>query len=387
VKLSRKKEGRVPFSLIAVIIAFLSIVTGIYAVIVANQHLENIVLKEAEHRLGTYLLLHEELLSQTGVSAVLSAVNKTNDIVYGNQNPVTEVENISREYMRNYTGISAGGKPIRLPEYSATHKNLQWNLSAFKYNYEMMNETGVIHEIAGSVYIKINGKVTTTLIEDRSGYSVTTDINLDSWVPVTLPFIYQQKLILKEDINGTLDYLGFAGNITLYVLKRTYEEIFDYDFTNITKQLVREAVECGIAFDEARLYQKTANTSLHNYLLGLGDRSEVDPFEYWKDIHGWSKKTHIRATEPIHLNYSLYNLPFYFYTKTVEFKMNNTERTYGVHHEILLPDSCIILNETTKEVLVKGGVMNFRAWEAQSAIFVQHKCTIELTYQPLLLMG
>jgi hypothetical protein len=206
--------------------------------------------------------------------------------------------------MRNYTGISAGGKPIRLPEYSATHKNLQWNLSAFKYNYEMMNETGVIHEIAGSVYIKINGKVTTTLIEDRSGYSVTTDINLDSWVPVTLPFIYQQKLILKEDINGTQDYLGFAGNITLYVLKRTYEEIFDYDFTNITKQLVREAVECGIAFDEARLYQKTANTSLHNYLLGLGDRSEVDPFEYWKDIHGWSKKTHIRATEPIHLNYS-----------------------------------------------------------------------------------
>ncbi|MEM4308841.1 MAG: hypothetical protein QXU48_07235 [Thermoplasmata archaeon] len=388
VKLNRK--GRVPFSLVAVIVAFLTIVSGIYMAVVASQRNDAINLQHANSRLNAFLLLHEDLLVQAGVSAVLSAVNKSNAIVYTKENPIEFVENESKNYMRTFTGIAAGGQPMRFPDYSATHKNLQWKLNAFRYDYEMMNESGVILNFTGDVYFRINGKITTTIVDNRTGYSLTKDINLDSWVPVTLPFLYQQKKIMVEDINGTKDYLGFVGNITLYLLKRTFEEIFGYDFSNVTKALVREAVETAISFDEARLYQKTANASVHAYLLSLGDRSEVDPFEYWKDLHGWSllqRKPGTRATDPIHLNYTLYYSPFYFTTLTVEFKMNDTERSYEVSHELILPDSAIVLNETTKEVLVKGGMLRLDVREKNTAFFVAHRCLIEVTLQPLLLMG
>lgn len=384
------KKGRVPFSLVAVIISFLTILSGIYMAVVANQRNESINLQHANSRLGAFLLLHEDLLVQAGVSAVLAAVNKSNSIIYSKENPIEFVEKESRNYMRTFTGIASGGQPMRFSDYSATHKNLQWKLNAFRYDYEMMNESGVVLNFAGDVYFRINGKITATIVDNRTGYSLTKDINLDSWVPVTLPFIYQQKKIMIEDINGTQDYLGFVGNITLYLLKRTFEEIFDYEFSNITKALVREAVECAISFDEARLYQKTANASLHAYLLSLGDRSEVDPFEYWKDLHGWSllmKKPGICSTDPIHLNYTLYNSPFYFTTRTVEFKMNDTDRSYEVSHELILPDSAITLNENTKEVLVKGGILRLDVWEKDTAFFVAHRSLIEITLQPLLLMG
>ncbi|MCX8174087.1 MAG: hypothetical protein N3F63_05740 [Thermoplasmata archaeon] len=386
-KLNRK--GRVPFSLIAVIIAFLTILSGIYMAVVTSQRNDAINLQHANSRMRAFLILHEDLLVQAGVSAVLSAVNKSNAIVYTKDNPIEFVENESKNLLRTFTGIGAGGQPMRFPDYSATHKNLQWKLNAFRYDYMMMNESGVVLNFTGDVYFRINGKITTTIVDNRTGYSLTKDINLDSWVSVTLPFLYQQKKILVGDINGTQDYLGFVGNITHYLLKRTFEEIFDYEFSNITKALVREAVECAISFDEARLYQKTANASLHSYLLSLGDRSEVDPFEYWKDLHGWSetKKPGIRHTDPIHLNYTLYDTSFYFSTRTVEFKMNDTERSYAVYHELILPDSAITLNETTKEVHVRGGMLRLDVWEKDVAFFVAHRCLIEVTLQPLLLMG
>ncbi|MEM3445549.1 MAG: hypothetical protein QW115_06215 [Thermoplasmata archaeon] len=387
--MKRDRRGRVPFSLIAVVIALLAVVSGIYMAMVTSQKNEAINLQHANLRLNAFLIAHEDLLIQTGVSAVLFAVNKSNSQVYTNENPIEFVENESRNYMRNFTGI-ASGTQMRFPDYSATHKNLQWKLSAFRYNYEMMNESGIVLNFTGDVYIRINGKITATIVDNRSGSSLTKDINLDSWVPVTLPFLHQQKKIMVEDINGTQDYLGFVGNLTLYLLKRTFEEIFGYEFSNITKALVREAVETAISFDEARLYQKTANASLHAYLLSLEDRSEVDPFEYWKDFHGWSllqKKPGFQATEPIHLNYSLYFTPFYFTTETVEFKMNNTERSYEVSHELILPDAAIGLNETTKEVLVRWGILNLDVWEKDVAFFVAHRCRLELTLQPLLLMG
>lgn len=381
-------KGRVPFSLIAVIIAFLTILSGIYMAVVVSQKNEAINLQHANLRLGALLLLHEDLLNQAGVSAVLNAVNKSNSIVYAKENPLEFVENESKAIMRNFTGISTGSA-VGFPDYTAVHKNLQWKLSAFRYDYALMNESGVVLNITGDVYIRINGRVSATLTDNRTGYSITKDINLDSWVPATLPFLYQQKMIMVGDINGTQDYLGFVGNITLYLLKRTFVEIFEYDFTNVTKALVREAVECAISFDEARLYQKTANASLHAYLLSLGDRSEVDPYEYWKDLHGWSliEKKSVKDIEPIHLNYSLYNTPLYFTTNTVEFPMNDTERIYDVSHELILPDAAITLNETTKEVLVKGGLLRMDVWEKQTAFFVAHACKLEVTLQPLLLMG
>ncbi|MGB9636965.1 MAG: hypothetical protein ACPL1Y_06935 [Thermoplasmata archaeon] len=385
----RCRKGRVPFSLIAIVIAFLTVTTAVYMVMLFNNQNQNINLQQATYRLGTYLIIHEDYLREKGVSAVLLAVNRSNDIVYTNQNPIEYVENESREIMKNITGISAGGKVIKFPEYSALHKNLQWKLGVFRYDYQMMNESGVIHSFTGDVYIRINGKITTTLTDNRSGYSLTKDINLDAWVPVTLPFIHQQKQIMVEDIKGTPDYLGFVGNITLYLLKRTFEEIFDYDFSLVTKALVREAVESAISFDEARLYQKTANRSVHNYLLSLGNRTEVDPYEYWKDLHGWSKVRGrgTRATEPIHLDYSLYNTPFYFSTQTVEFAMNDTQREYDVSHELILPDATITLNETTKEVLVRGGMLHLNVWENETSFFVIHRCSLDITLQPLLLMG
>ncbi|MEM3397200.1 MAG: amidase domain-containing protein [Thermoplasmata archaeon] len=366
-KMRNDSSARVPFALVAVIILIMS---GFAIALISSVSYQRYAEPAPSQSLylGDILRTQQDRIRSLAEEAVMRSVEnlQTQQMWYISNDAYMKFVDLMNKNTGEQNKIAG--------RYVMTYSKPELKVGVVPFEYNTVNALGMKAKLRSPVYLRIAGSVDVTFTDTITKEKVlTTTVDLDKVVPTTRAFIMDQAARYQFDLSPN----GLGNDILTYILQKNLD-----NGVTPTSDNVKGAVQFIVDLETAMLFRKTNNAALHNWIMSLPSKSNVDVYDAYKRTTG-------AGSGKIRVDLSEYGNTFIFYGEST--KLGDTERKYDVNVGLTLPTanisiiprqySLMDLSSTstaaiTYDIYVRYGTVNIEGWEVNVPRPVKYKTTL-----------